>query len=277
MMFLDKLSKKTYMLMEEDGGGASLIADGDVSGGGNGETGAGGETENSPPKWMDMVPAKFKDSEALRKHESVDSFFEASQNAFDRLAEFEDKQTIVLPGENATAEERAELRKLFGVPDEAKGYELKTPELPEGMTMDEGFQDLFKQWAFKAGMSPQMAQIVSDEYNNHKIAEFNQSLNDAEKKLNESTEALRKEWGEGYKEKIEKAKRAFSHFGGEDFTELVGNLGLDQHPVMLRVFAGIGQAMSEDSALGGGFGSGGKEAPKGIDGKTRFTYETDKK
>ena len=66
--------------------------------------------------------------------------------------------------------------------------------------------------------------------------------------------------GAKYDATLGNVQRAYSKFGTPEFTKLMEDSGLGNHPEIVRAFARIGAAMSDDS-ISGARGSGGPSAP----------------
>lgn len=98
-----------------------------------------GETASN----RDWIKAKgFKDLDAVTK---------ALRSAEKTI---HDKGTLKLPGEGASAEERAAFNKAIGVPETIEGYAIKAPLDGEGnpVQLDKGLLDRLAATAHKAGM-----------------------------------------------------------------------------------------------------------------------------
>lgn len=279
-MYFDRLIGKRHMLFEGDGeagGAATLLTDtGEDGGSDGGNKGDGEEGAKESPSWMGSLPDEYKDHEDLKGFDSVGSFVKASLDNSGRLKDLDSGKVMTIPDAEASDEVKAAFSKARGVPEDVAGYEIQRPELPKGMEHDKAFEDAFKGWALEAGITPNEAQILSDRYNAMAIQLHNDSYDMLKANMEKATTDLQGEWKEQYKENLALSQRAFKHFGGEDFTNLIADLGLDHHPDFLRTFQAIGKAMSEDSTRGGGFGSGEKKVLTGLDGKPRLGYETDK-
>jgi hypothetical protein len=61
--------------------------------------------------------------------------------------------------------------------------------------------------------------------------------------------ALRQEWGPNYAAHLGRANRAISEFGGEGLVDLFRENGMGRHPVVVKAFAAIGNALVEHGAI----------------------------
>jgi hypothetical protein len=159
---------------------------------------------------------------------------------------------VLIPGENASEEDRNVFFKALGRPDRPEDYGFKKPEnLPQGVNYNEERVGKFAKVFHQLGMSKDTAQKLLDTYNNDIIEEVaNQQKMVEEFKVN-AVKELKKEWGSNFEKNISKANAAVKLFGGKDFTELLKNTGLDSHPTMVKVFEKIADRMGEASLVDG--------------------------
>lgn len=233
--------------------------------------------ELQAPDWMTSVPKEFRDNKALWKHPDISSYFKEAQENSDKLAGFDPEKVVNIPGDDASDEVREAFYQKLGKPESADGYELDDPGFPDGLPRDEELEGHIKQWAHEANIPADALKSLVGKYNAHVGEIFKAAQDEYDKDLQEKSDALKAELKEDYNEFVLKAQRAADKLGGEEFITLLKDSGLETHPTFLKVFGNIGKMISEDSALGGGPGTGGgEENPKGFDGKDRITYNADK-
>lgn len=127
-------------------------------------------------------------------------------------------------------------------------------KLPEGLQMDEGKFANFSTLAKELNLSQANAQRLVD------LAVKNGENDD---KLRQEAWAKQREtWvkeikadpeigGQKLNETVQYAKRALKEFGNLKLMEYLDNSGLGDHPELVRVFAKIGQKMSDDKVVDG--------------------------
>lgn len=250
---------------------------GENDGGANSNAGGSGTVEF--PGWMSSLPDAHKSNASFAK------FKEAPQvwDKFDSLLKAEGK-AVVIPDEKATDEERAAFYTKLGRPESADKYTITKPEgLPEAIPYNAEFEGVFKQFAFDKGIPDATAKDLYAWYWNG-VKEGHAKQQQAETQATEAAiNQLKDTWkGETFKVNTELAARAFKKFGGENpevakFIEetKVGGVPLGNHPIFLKVFAAVGQAISDDSLAAGGRGGGGGELSDEDKAKARFpnTYK----
>lgn len=130
-----------------------------------------------------------------------------------------------------------------GVPEK---YELK---LPENSLLDPSRLEKIAAVAKERGLSNEAAQALVD-HESQAVADFQKAQLEGLKKTSEKwVEELKadKEFGgEAFSKTAEAAKRVVARFGDQQFREALESTGLGNHPALVRVFARIGKAMSED-------------------------------
>ena len=79
---------------------------------------------------------------------------------------------------------------------------------------------------------------------------------DVEKGWVESSKSDKEIGGDNYDLKVEKAKRAISTFGTPELKEALEQTRMGNHPELIRVFARIGEKITEDGNFDRGSGAG---------------------
>ena len=170
---------------------------------------------------------------------------------------------IVIPGDKATPEERAAFYTKLGRPEKPDGYAYK---LPEGMTeqmLDKARVDKWRGKMHELGFSKTQAEtilneFIADEYGNNTTSKANH-----DKEIQAWELGLKEEFGAKYDEKCNFARFAAGEYASPELVKLLETTGLGSHPEVVKMFASIGEKMSDDRARGGaGSGSGGNFSVK---------------
>lgn len=163
------------------------------------------------------------------------------------------KGMVKIPDVNSTEEERKAFYKANGVPDTPEGYELATPDIPEGMKMDDETAKWFREISHKLGLNKHQANTLFAEESKRRVQSHNVTL-DAVKK---GKEGIMQKWGVDYDANLEIANRAVTKFGSAEFPEFLTKSGLGNHPAMLEYCLAVGKAIAEDKTVVG-VGPGGE-------------------
>ena len=242
------------------GGGGDQAAGGDKGGGdkGGGDKGGGDKGAAASTFSLAALPEDLRGSPHLKPYEgkSIADLARDHVNAQGLLG----KKGVVVPGENATAQEIEQfwqsLGPLHGRPATAKDYGIQKPEnLPAGATWDQGIADDFSAKAFEIGLSKRQAQALT-EWNNSKA----QAARDAQAKaLATAKEALDAEikgsWGGNEAANMAIAGRAATFFGFSE-AEVTAIAAATGGMKTMDRFLKIGQALAEGGLKGDGDGGG---------------------
>tara|TARA_R110000803_G_scaffold18124_12_gene48679 strand:- start:2782 stop:3741 length:960 start_codon:yes stop_codon:yes gene_type:complete len=152
--------------------------------------------------------------------------------------------SVLVPGEESSAEEVSAYRKALGVPDDVADYTLTTPdEMPEGMGFDQNTMDAFKNFAHKNNIPPPVAQQLVQMQMGTASQQMEAHKNQMQSHIAEQNQQLKQEWGGTYEKNIVDAQ-----LGARD-------LGInleDNHPVFneawfVQAMKRHGNAVGEDS------------------------------
>jgi len=131
---------------------------------------------------------------------------------------------------------------LKGAPKSHEEYALPA-ELPNDVV------DWYKKTAHDAGLSQEQAKKVVDKY-----IELNRDFaakQEEQMKIQTTNWAneLKAEIGNAFDNRIQVAKRAVENFGGQELKDILNQTGLGSHPVVVKMFAKIGESLLEDSLI----------------------------
>lgn len=135
------------------------------------------------------------------------------------------------------------------VPETPEAYSFTRPDLPEGVTWDEGLEAAFRQSAHGLGLDQAQAQGLLEAFATYQ----GQSVQAGEAAQAATAEALeqdlRAEWGADYDAHLDTARRAARAFAGDEATMDALSSAMGEAGVV-RFFHRIGALMSEDTMAG---------------------------
>lgn len=209
--------------------------------------GVGNETnqkaaETSTDGWTSIFPKEDREKygETLKKYAKPKDLLAE----YVRLMERE-KKSVVLPDDSSSEEDLKAYRKALGVPEDADGYSL-----PKSNAEDE-FKDWYKATAFSAGMTKAQAKKFFEAYLAEDARRAEEAVKAKEKRAEESTIALKKEWGDTADANYALAKRAFKEYGDAGFRSLVKENNLESDPRLIKTFYGIARKTMGDRGTEG--------------------------
>jgi hypothetical protein len=160
------------------------------------------------------------------------------------------RDKIPVPGKHATAEEyRAAFQKL-GLPVEIDKYDIKLPSPSDGSKPDEAFFGKFKEKAFELGVMPNQAQALLNWYDEESGAMMKEIQTTHQEGQTAKVDALKKEWGEAFEDKMGKANEALKEFADEDMIKEMKEAGLFENTALLRFMSKVSDNLNEDTFKG---------------------------
>lgn len=176
---------------------------------------------------------------------------------------------LTIPNKNASKEEMAEFYKALGRPDTMDGYQLSVAQdLHKSIVSNAESQKVFKEQCYKLGLNSEQTQGLHSWYMGELSNTMKQMDEADEKASNEATTALRARWGTTYDAKLALATKVVNKFGGEKAQEFLDK-GLGNDPVIIEMFANIGDKLSEDALGPGGKSQYGGLTPDAAEAKKK--------
>ena len=205
-------------------------------------------TPTEQPVERSFLPTELRDHEAFKDVKSPKDIYKGYMDAKERLG-----RSVVLPGEEATDEDRETFFKALGRPDSPDGYDLAQPEnMPEGHAIKDEFLSEYREAAHKLGLSATQAQKLFGWFGDLAVRNIAANAAQQAQQKADSIEQLKGEWGKDYDRKSELMARAIERFGGKDLREILNaHPAVGNNPLVAGAFAQIGEALSEDSFVEG--------------------------
>lgn len=223
---------------------------------GGGDAPAGGGAATQALSGFDWAGALGESHESFKPMLEAKGWKEPGE-ALKAYGELEKKlgTSVIIPGEDATDEERAAFHKRLGVPDAPDGYQLAKPEGVE--SYDDKIADWLRRTGHKLGATPALLSGLHDAY----FEDIAKPVEEANKQANE--EARRKldadmaeHWPEPAREhNLDMAKRA-ARFLGFDQSKLDALLDHVSDFALVDAMRKLGEIVGEDALQGGGGGTG---------------------
>lgn len=235
--------------------------------------------------WRAGLPDEFKEHDWAKAHGKVGDFFKDAVNVKTEHDALKTKMEGALfkPSDDATDEQRAEFYNKLGRPEKPDGYEFKQIEWPESVPdwlkeSSEHELNEFKSVFHNLGLTQEQAQQLTERFLGNSLEQWNESQSAIQKKQEDAKSELQKAWGNDYDANIELAKRGAERAGElagikDDFIKFMEDSRLGDDPIFVKIFYGIGKAISEDSALFGDSAQrGSSDGPVGPDGRRRLKF-----
>jgi|GEM_PF-6625155 len=157
-------------------------------------------------------------------------------------------------GQNGKTDE--ETKPEAAVPETADAY---TFEAPEGVKVNDGMLAQVKGIALAGKLSQDQFAAIMPELVRIDAERFGAINTAYAKQRADGVAALRQEWGTDFDGNVSLAQKAVKTFGSPELGALFDATGIGDHPLIVRTFATIGKALSEDMIVGRQLDHGGKD------------------
>ena len=169
--------------------------------------------------------------------------------------------TVIVPGDNATPEQRSEFYGKIGRPEKSSDYQLPSIEgLPDGAIPDARVNE-FRSVAHEIGLTqPQVARLMAWHGGAAKddIATIGQAQEDQARQWQGQ---VRQEHGTAYDQVVNMSNRAIRDLNIPGLSEALKSTGAANHPAFVNLFHKVARMTAQDTIVAGE-GSGFKMGPE---------------
>lgn len=192
--------------------------------------------------WRASLPEDLRSEKSFEKFKGIPDLAKSYTELEKSMG-----NAVRMPKAESKPEEWDAFYSKLGRPESPDKYELKRPENPAGGQWDEGLEKEFRTAAHASGLQPRQAQGLLDWFNKTQT----ERLTAYTKGMEEGVGKLKTEWGAKFDEKLGMAARAVKELGGDELKTMLEDTGLGNHPVLVKLFAKIGESMMEDTIIAG--------------------------
>lgn len=217
------------------------------AGAGNPAPGAGdgGAAGGTPQDWTATFPDEVRGMIQTKGWKGPADVIGSYSNLEKLLGADKAGRGVVLPKDDATAEEWAAFHNRLGRPESADGYKLPVPDGDSG-----AFAKTAASWFHEAGLTAKQAEALASKWNEFTGTTAQAQQAEFEQKAALDVQALQKEWGEQFEAQSELARRAIREAGltKEEGQAIERALGVGK---AAKVFAFLGKQFGEAPMKGG--------------------------
>ena len=177
----------------------------------------------------------YKELVEKKGWDSPDKFLESYQNLERKLG-----SDIRIPDE-LTDDHKSMIFSKLGKPETPDGYEYQPPE---GMDIDQGLIDGFKQFAHQKNLPKDLFGDLINFEVEAAVAQQEAMEQAAEEVKQQAVEALRSEWKDNYDANFKSSKQTAEQL---EILEDLEGLGLADHPGTIKMLHKISKKLSEDT------------------------------
>ena len=197
--------------------------------------------------WRQHLPPDLRDDPTVSKYDTLEGFAKSHVNLNKLLG----GDKVPKPKDDNDEEGWNRWYAAAGRPESADKYEFEKPEdLPEGFYQDEASQS-FRNWAYQNGLSQRQAQNLHDLFVKDQLERYVQGQKMVEESRAEAERNFRRAKGPSYEAEVAKARTAMQRFGTDEVRQKLDATGLGNDPVIIDMFAKIGEQLMGESRLKG--------------------------
>lgn len=153
--------------------------------------------------------------------------------------------SIRIPKEDADQASRDEFYNKLGRPAAPEGYTPDLPDLPSGLSWDEGYLKGALRAAHAAGLSPAQVQA----WVNHQAEYARSQVGTRAEQTAAATEELKKAIGPGYEKELAYGQAAVKQLGGDEVMNAIRESGLGNNIGFIKMMIRIGRELGEDNVI----------------------------
>jgi hypothetical protein len=174
-------------------------------------SGSEGNANAQPVQLPGFAAAATKELKADEKFANLVSKYKSFDDFARAHLELEQAKgtTVRIPDASASDEDKAAFWAKLGVPDKPEAYALEQPELPAGLTYDQGYTDAYRQKAAELHLTADQAKILYQWANEQTASSFTAEMKrqeeaalvakaDAKRAVDETVRSLKAEWGSAF-------------------------------------------------------------------------------
>jgi hypothetical protein len=187
--------------------------------------------------FMEMIPEDLREHPSLSPIKDVGNLARSFVNAQKLIG----ADKIPFPT-NPTEEDLSNIYSRLGRPETPEGYEFAT----DGNVITEDVAAEYAGVAHQLGLSPKQAAGILDYYKGSVGQTTEQMEQLAQEQAEQTTNELKREWGNAFGDKVAAAKDIIEQFAGLDMLQmrLEDGTKVGNHPAFIKAFAAIGDFKS---------------------------------
>ena len=188
--------------------------------------------------WRECLPEDLRGEPCLDSIKNFTTLAKSYVNAQKMIG----KNKIALPDQNSTQEEKDAFYSALGRPDAADKYSVDNVELPEGITLDEGAMQKFREFAFSQNLSQDVfEQALAFDIERFRAAQ-EMAVAAQNKEYDETMSKLQQQYGSNLPARIAQVDKALTTFG---IKEIFLEKALTNNYQIFEALAKIGESISE--------------------------------
>lgn len=214
---------------------------------------AGAPAGNQAPDWRSSLPEELRNEKVFEsiKAKDMNEAFPVLAKNYVHAQKLVGADKLVVPGPNATPEEKDAFYTKLGRPAKAEEYGYK---LPEGLTedrIDKGRIDTWRKEFHEAGIPKAAAERILNKYLADEFGTVQAREQARQQELQQNELKVKEEFGVKFDEKVNFARLALREFGNDNLVQVLESTGLGSNPEFVKLFATIGEKLADHRAISG--------------------------
>ena len=202
-------------------------------------------------KLQDIIPEQYKNDPHLSRITDIEGLCKVAVDSQKFIS-----QSVRIPGEDATEEDRAEFYKKLGRPEDAQGYEVDlTQDLKDkGMSIDADRSAKFKEAALKANLTAEQAKNLFEYYTAEEANVMLGSKVALQEQAAKTIDNLKGKWRSDYADNINLINANLDKFFPKEVQETLKAKGMFADQTFIESMLGLTKKVSGSNMFieGGG-------------------------
>jgi uncharacterized protein YdbL (DUF1318 family) len=194
-------------------------------------------------KFLEMLPEAYRADPLFKNFSNLEDMAKSYSSAA-KMVGLDKAQLMRIPSE-ATPEAMGEVWDKLGRPEAPDKYEGKAFEaIKDYINPDKAAS--VKELAHKNGISAQAFEALAEWYVKDIQGAVEAGSKTSKETIDGYREAVKKEFGAAYEQKIAMAQRAVKSFGGDELIKVISeNEGVFENPAVIKAFTAMGEQMAK--------------------------------
>jgi hypothetical protein len=196
--------------------------------------------------WKSSLRTDLRDSPFAQKFEDTPDGLNKALESYGNLEKLLGHEKVPIPKDVNDVEGWNRFSKAMGIPDKAEGYGLPDAKIPpelKGLSLD---KNTFAEVMHSHKVHPSAVKGIWETYQKMTIDSYKQAMEEHGKKLNETVNRLKGEWGDAYQTNVELGQMVINKFSDDQETNDYITSILTQDPRGIKFLAKIGDQFAEN-------------------------------
>jgi hypothetical protein len=196
--------------------------------------------------WKNSLSADLRGAPFLQKFEDTPEGLGKAFESYGNLEKLLGHEKVPIPKGPDDKEGWSRFSKALGIPDKATEYglpDVKVPDAVKGSTVD---KSRFAEIVHAHKLTPDQAKGLWKVYNEIGVEQYNKAMQEHQKKMTESINRLKGEWGDAYDTNVELGQLVINKFADDQESNDFITAVLSSDPRGIKFLAKVGEQFAEN-------------------------------